>query len=727
MRSNVNRHEGGFTLVEMAMVTIFIGIVVAAAAPLYSAHMKKKAMERTQQNIETISTAIGNFRTLYGRYPCPASLTDQRGSVEYGHEPRAPGRPPCADTTPVLGTCANGVCIQQSIAARDLDPDPAVTDRPRVRLGWVPFRELGIPEDAAFDPYGNRLSYAVTERLAVDTTFAVDQGGIEILNEQNQTALGAGAGGSAHFMLFSHGRNGAGAYTKEGVQLPCPPAGDFEEMNSTCAVAPGAAEASFRMVRGDESFNNSRFDDQVTYFTKEEVPLWQTSTLDPNAIHVKTSGEVGVYASAGSDVPTDFFSVGGDIQIDDDPATAAAGQDEGRLITTEIRDPLALPAQLGYSAAKIAGVPANGGGMRCPGSDPDGAGAYMVAVRDGGLVCEDDPPIAMCPPGEVVVGMQADGTLICSGPPVQCPATVVNDCAGNSATPPLMLPVASAGATAGIASGISMIRTYRCRSDGTWRYQSSTGNCNCLPRPDQVTTPSCGTGYTGNRVVTRRWDCTNGYGQWVTVSTDSSACVCNAATPPQTDQWDCPDGFNDGDIVARRDWSCSPPGWSAWYEQSNTCQCLPTSQNSTYACTGNLTGTGRVERRDFICPGGAGSPGSWQSPVVVSNDCNCVSGREQTWTDDTACPTGETGSITYRRVLGCPAATWGPPIEVSRDCTPQPPSTCEWMAGGQGTFGQTNGFGAEVGEPCTCGSTPPGPCHEGSDPSVTNYNRCSCQ
>lgn len=735
MRGFVKNRECGFTLVEMAVVMIIIGIAVAAAAPLYSVHMKKVAMQETRQNIEDVTNAIGNFRSIYGRYPCPASLTDPRDSADYGHEPKAPARPECSDTAQAVGTCANGVCIQQSIAARDLNPDPVLTDRPRVRIGWVPFRELGIPEESVFDAYGNRLSYAVTERLAVDTTFSPDSGGIEIREAQDQTALGAGGEGSAHFILFSHGVNGAGAFTKDGAQLPCAPAGSFEERNSVCSIAAGTSDSIFSMVQGDTSLTNSTFDDEISYFTKEDVPLWQASVSDPNDIHVKTTGAVGVYMAASSDVD-ERFSVSGDMQVDNSPLTVpnpALGPadcnngEEGCLLTAEILDPNSGPAFKGYSANKIAGSLAGGGGMKCPEDDPDGAGDYMVAIRDGHPVCENQFAFAMCPPGEVMNGIKPDGTLECSGAlPIACLATEKPDCEGNFVG--LMLPAAPVGGRGQISSGISMISHYLCMSDGTWQFQNNTGNCNCQPRPNDVSTASCAAGFTGTRTITRVWDCGNGFGQWVVSSVNTSNCVCDPNRPPGRRTLTCPTGFNQGKITQRRDWTCVPtPKWGNWYTPpgGNTCKCAPKTTTNHYNCTGNLTGSGIDEERRFVCPGGPNNPGNWLPPVVVKNDCKCVDGRVETWVDNTACPAGETGSVTYKKTLKCPGATWSSPVEVSRDCEKLPPRICKWTSAGSGQSGQTVGLGQQRGSVCSCG-TSAGPCHSGYGP-YTNYTACTCQ
>jgi prepilin-type N-terminal cleavage/methylation domain-containing protein len=76
----------GFTLIEMAIVIMIIGLLVASLMPLYGLYQKQQEISNTEVNVTVAISAIGTFRSLHGRYPCPASLTQDRNDPLYGRE-----------------------------------------------------------------------------------------------------------------------------------------------------------------------------------------------------------------------------------------------------------------------------------------------------------------------------------------------------------------------------------------------------------------------------------------------------------------------------------------------------------------------------------------------------------------------------------------------------------------------------------------------------------------
>lgn len=323
-----------------------------------------------------------------------------------------------------------------------------------------------------------------------------------------------------------------------------------------------------------------------------------------------------------------------------------------------------------------------------------------------------------------MTGVEADGTLVCSGPLASCPEQEMPNCEGDYEDPALMLPASPIGAVRSIASGTSMLDYYQCLSDGTWDYQSATGNCNCTPQPDLVQTEDCGTGYIGNQQVTYAWDCSNGYGQWVQTGTDRTACVCDAATPPYTEVWSCDSGFNRGQRNAVWLWSCGIQDWVG-PTVTDDCTCEAEGYDTLDACAGNLTGSGVAGRWSFTCPSGVASPGTWNWNMTNYN-CSCVNGRRETWYDYNRCPSGESGWVEMQRVLSCPGATFGPDTPTgNQDCQPLPPQTCTWRTSGNGNTNQVVELGVPEGSACACGVDSVSSCYTGFGP-YTNYAGCTC-
>lgn len=211
-------NQKGFTLIEMALSTIITGVLIAMAFSVYKPYIEKKKIETTKENLISAYSAIENFKADLGYYPCPASLTANRTSVEYGVPNDL-----CSDTTVAVGSCkaGNEYCVRDAIPARAavLTANGVST---RVRLGALPFRDINISEEESYDGFGSRLYYAVTESMAIDTSnYSLSNGAIDIIDSRGNQSL-MEVPGSGSFIVFSVGENKVGGYSLEGSALePC--------------------------------------------------------------------------------------------------------------------------------------------------------------------------------------------------------------------------------------------------------------------------------------------------------------------------------------------------------------------------------------------------------------------------------------------------------------------------------------------------------------------------
>jgi len=86
-----NKKEAGFTLVELMVVIIIVGILAAAAVPIYSAFVKKARVSEAKASIGTIRAAEevywaenAKYLTLTDAASTAAALKDTLG-VDVGH------------------------------------------------------------------------------------------------------------------------------------------------------------------------------------------------------------------------------------------------------------------------------------------------------------------------------------------------------------------------------------------------------------------------------------------------------------------------------------------------------------------------------------------------------------------------------------------------------------------------------------------------------------------
>lgn len=70
----INR-ERAFSLVEMAVVLMIVGLLVATGMYTLAAQMEQRAREETQRRLEQAREALLGYAVASGRLPCPASST----------------------------------------------------------------------------------------------------------------------------------------------------------------------------------------------------------------------------------------------------------------------------------------------------------------------------------------------------------------------------------------------------------------------------------------------------------------------------------------------------------------------------------------------------------------------------------------------------------------------------------------------------------------------------
>lgn len=63
------RHTAGFTLIELMLVVIIIGVIAAIAVPRLAGNTEKARIAATQQTISSVEASLDNFELNVGRYP----------------------------------------------------------------------------------------------------------------------------------------------------------------------------------------------------------------------------------------------------------------------------------------------------------------------------------------------------------------------------------------------------------------------------------------------------------------------------------------------------------------------------------------------------------------------------------------------------------------------------------------------------------------------------------
>ncbi len=314
--------QGGFSLVELSIVIIISGFILAAGLNSYGQYQAKSQVEATQDKINKLTTNLGRFYSAYGRYPCPASFSAKEGDVDADGNTTYGVMTDCYDESVAVGSCSADYCVSETTI--DSNGDGTLDMTLRVRKGTVPFHTLkegmgwDIDEEAfagpipfglvaderlkkytrtpdisskdALDVYSNRFTYTLTERQGTDQNLP-KLGAIEIKNEH-----GEDLSANADYVIVSHGTNIDGGYSFDGNVLGdnCSadlPANERENCDNDHQYVSS--------LRYDAEGSDNQFDDTVSYNAMFNYFLWDIAeTVDPDIYDVYNlnAGNVGVGA-----------------------------------------------------------------------------------------------------------------------------------------------------------------------------------------------------------------------------------------------------------------------------------------------------------------------------------------------------------------------------------------------------------------------------------------------
>lgn len=752
-RNHLNKKsERGVTLIELTFVMLIFGLIIAMFAPVYNLYLKNQAELTTRQNTDLIVSEITEFLNVYGRYPCPAPPAVSRDEPEYGREADECSIPVGDPVTIATGDCDtttnnpnSGICVETGQNANVISQ--------RIIVGAVPFRELNIDEDFSYDGYQNKITYAVTEILTKEGQYEPGRGGIRILEGDDATDtnnMDIDENFGIHFIVYSHGENGFGAYNNNGTQLSCAAATGFEQDN--CFDVAGNGQ--FRIAQRSTNFgSNTEYDDVAAFITRDDVPHF---ALDPatNTIVSRKPSMGQLLPNGVESTPERELDVGGNIR--------AQQNLKSNQLCTYGNDGECFSAQL------IAGDDPN---MECP-------TGYVRRIENSAVVCQEEV-VSSCGVGEVMTGINTDGTIICeSFNAPECASVDVDICPGNPGT--YTLPVGQDNDRVRAEEInlplVARYQRYRCRN-GSWQpHGGAWGTCGCIEGEVLARdTRACGTCQTGTYDNVRIRRCPSG-SQTIR---ENDTCSCDDTTPCYaTRNVSCDPGLTlvGNPIVEQRLFRCDPGGvpvgfTGSWTPTatSGTCQCIPSPpQEGSMGCseldstlTEQVAGVLIPTRRDFNCgtnsydarefddtraPGFL-SGANLTDDSVKNHYCVCNTSLPPQ-TRDVSCASrypGWTGVIDEKRDYDCGSQSWSsyypdhPSLDETstsieiRDtfCTEIPPVVCRWQKGSSMGGTSTVFLGSEVGSTCDCDMDSADKidnCHDvlPGGTNAKNYSGCIC-
>lgn len=186
------RHHLGFSLLELSIVLVLIAMLISGGMVAFANSLDQRQYQDTLKRMKIIEDALRNYALAGRALPCPAQPTLSDSHVNMGVSWH--GGTAC--NTGMAGTSNRSI-------------------------GLVPFKALGLPIDFAYDGYGRRMMYAVHD-VAAQTTSTTPfdtygPGSTSIGNITIKNAAGQDITTNAVYALISFGKNGHGAYSRDGA------------------------------------------------------------------------------------------------------------------------------------------------------------------------------------------------------------------------------------------------------------------------------------------------------------------------------------------------------------------------------------------------------------------------------------------------------------------------------------------------------------------------------
>ena len=236
-------HQGGFSLIELAIVLMIIGVLIGSFVGTLGSRIERSRYVDNRAELDAIKVALYGHAVSQGfpHLPCPDCRTASCGAL-------------------TAGNFANDGIEDRNGAVCDANTDGT--------LGNLPWQTLGVGEK---DPWGNRYSYWVSDTVA-DNTAAAFQLTSVINSATINTRVGdnlATLTDTAAAVVFTHGSNGYGAISVDAVMKTAAVSDDEVENTNddNTFVSRNISEPGSQTAGGDDF----EFDDVLVWLSEFEL------------------------------------------------------------------------------------------------------------------------------------------------------------------------------------------------------------------------------------------------------------------------------------------------------------------------------------------------------------------------------------------------------------------------------------------------------------------------
>ncbi len=159
-----NSKEKGFTLLEMVIVLIVVGLIATPFIQQYRTFTQGKAIVDTQESFYNVEAALQEYYEINGHLPCPAETyvvisTDASGNDLYD------------------GASSTDNVFLDDFGTQNCDAFEDEIDEvdQTVLMGSIPTRTLGLNAGQALDGWNNKSTYVVSKYMVNIGAYDIEQ------------------------------------------------------------------------------------------------------------------------------------------------------------------------------------------------------------------------------------------------------------------------------------------------------------------------------------------------------------------------------------------------------------------------------------------------------------------------------------------------------------------------------------------------------------------------
>lgn len=229
-RNRCSIRNRGFTLIELAVALFIVTLLLGSILIPLASQVEQRQISETQKKHDEIREALIGFAVANGHLPCPAV------SANNGQE----------------SARAAGVCA--------------------ARVGFLPWQALGVSNS---DAWGRLYRYSVTPAFTNNSTAptpaftTATTADIAVNTRDNTGALAnLASAGAVPAIIISHGRNGYGATSEQGIAAGAPPGGWGAHADENSNATGSTTFVNRTQQAPGTSGAGGEFDDIVTWLPR---------------------------------------------------------------------------------------------------------------------------------------------------------------------------------------------------------------------------------------------------------------------------------------------------------------------------------------------------------------------------------------------------------------------------------------------------------------------------